>query len=124
MDRGNWIAHRRDDGELVGWMRPEGEHFIVIDLLGREVTGPIEWLAAEETLDALGIGYLADPYILQLPDSSEMRVRIIQVSSTGIVVKRDDGGAIGGPRLHYNLGFPAPGTLRPLLPSDSRRTGW
>lgn len=46
-------------------MRParaeEGDGFVVIDLRRREVGGVVDWLEAEETLDVLGIGCLADP---------------------------------------------------------------
>jgi len=31
----DWIEHRRGDGERLGWMRPLGGLFVVIDLLGR-----------------------------------------------------------------------------------------
>ena len=31
----DWTPHRRDDGELLGWIRPEGEDWIAIDVLGR-----------------------------------------------------------------------------------------
>ena len=113
MDRTDWIEHRRHDGELVGWMRPCDEQFVVVDLLGREVTGPVEWLEAEETLDALGIGYLADPYLLRLDDGHDLRVRITEVSTQRIRVKKDDFGDMNAPVNNYELPFPAPDKLRP-----------
>ena len=43
-----WIEHRRGmDGELLGWMRPADDGFVVIDLLGRELTGVVDWFEAE-----------------------------------------------------------------------------
>src|SRR5437868_4601981 len=62
----DWIEHRRGDGERVGRIIPRGDDFVVVDLLGRERGGPVDWLGAEEALDALGIGYLADIYVLTL----------------------------------------------------------
>jgi hypothetical protein len=112
----DWIEHRRGDGELVGWMVPRGEGFVVIDLLGRERGGPVDWLTAEETLETLGIGYLADIYVLRLEDGRDLRVRIAEVSPSGITVKKDDFGAVGVPQLYYPVDFPAPRTLRPLDP--------
>lgn len=112
----DWIEHRRGDGETVGWIIPRGESFTVVDLLGRERGGPVDWPTAEETLDALGIGYLADIYLLTLDDGRDLRVRIAEVSPSGITVKKDDFGAVGMPQLYYSLGFPAPPTLRPLDP--------
>lgn len=113
MDRTDWIEHRRHDGELVGWMRPADDRFVVVDLLGRDVTGPLEWLAAEETLDALGIGYLADPYLLRMDDGHDLRVRITEVSTQRILVKKDDFGDMNAPINNYELPFPAPEGLRP-----------
>jgi hypothetical protein len=118
----NWIEHRRADGERVGWMVPAGNGFHVVDLLGRRrPADPVEWLAAEEALDALGIGYLADGYTLTMPDGTQRRVRIGEVSETGIVVVADDFGgasAVGAvPPERFALPFPAPATLRPGPPS-------
>lgn len=108
----DWIEHRRGDGELVGWMRPAGDGFVPIDLLGRERAGALDWLAAEELLDELGIGYLAELYALTQPDGTTLRVRIVEVSTEGIRVKRDDFGAIDGPRLVLELPWPMPAELR------------
>jgi len=94
-------------------MRPEGDGFIVVDLLGRSVTPVVDWLTAETTLDALGIGYLADPFELLLEDRTWMRVRIVEVSPTTVRVRKEDGGAIGGSRIEYTLPFPIGSRLRP-----------
>ena len=110
------IEHRRsDDGERVGWIAPADDGFVAIDLLGRPRTGVVEWMRAEETLDELGIGYLADPYEVRLDDGSWLRVRIAEVSPTGIRVKKDDGGDMTAPQVFYAVDFPASDdTLRPL----------
>lgn len=105
------IPHRREDGETVGWMRPSGEGFVAIDLLGRAVTEEVDWLTAEEALESAGIGYLADPWTLQLDDGTALRVRIVEVSRDGIRVKKDDWGAIDSPQLDYRLPWPIPDAL-------------
>jgi hypothetical protein len=33
-----WIEHRRQDGEPIGWVRPEGEEFVPVDRLGRDLS--------------------------------------------------------------------------------------
>ena len=43
----DWIEHRRGDGELLGWMSPGGEGFVPVDLFGRPLADPVDWLAAE-----------------------------------------------------------------------------
>ncbi|GMA92040.1 hypothetical protein GCM10025869_25690 [Homoserinibacter gongjuensis] len=70
MHRRDWIEHRRADGERVGWMRPEGDGFVPVDLLGRDRAPALDWLSAEELLDELGIGYLAEPYVLERADGA------------------------------------------------------
>ena len=111
----DWIEHRRADGERVGWMIPEGDGFHLVDLLGRRITStPLQWLDAEETLEELGIGYLADRYLLQL-ENGERTVRIGEVSTSAIIVVADDFGsasAVGAHPERFTLPFPAPETLR------------
>lgn len=130
-DRTGWIEHRRGlDGELLGWMRPVDDGFVVVDLLGRDRTAALDWMDAEDALDALGIGYLADIYELRLTgDEGDgevgviggvegeggdewLRVRIAEVSPVRIRVKKDDWGAVGAPQIYYDLPFPAPDSLR------------
>lgn len=115
--RDDWIEHRRGlDGELIGWMRPDGDGFVVIDLLGRDRTGVLDWFDAEAALDDLGIGYLADIYELRSDEPAAvdgwLRVRIAEVSPVRVRVKQDDGGAVGAPQIYYDLPFPAPESLR------------
>lgn len=114
----DWIEHRRSDGEHVGWLESEGDGFHVVDLLGRRRTvAPIDFSEAEKVLDALGIGYLAHRYSLRLEDGTDRRVRISEVSTSGIVVVADDFGTasvIGADPDSYELPFPAPAELRSL----------
>jgi hypothetical protein len=113
MAESDWIEHRRGrDGELLGWIAPEAEGFVVIDLLGRRRTDVVDWFTAEATLEALGIGYLADAYELRLDDGQWLRVRLTEVSPDGIRVKQDDWGAIDLPQVNYSLPFPMPENLR------------
>jgi hypothetical protein len=113
----DWIEHRRGDGELVGWMRPEADGFVVIDLLRRPVTGTVDWSTAEETLESTGIGYLADPYEMLDSNGVWLRVRIVEVSPDGVRLKQEDWGAIDAPFVEHELAFPVEGRLRPLARS-------
>ena len=108
-----WIEHRREDGERVGWLRPEGDGFVPSTCSGASSPAPVDWLTGEETLERAGIGYLADRYELLLDDGRRLRVRLTEVSTQRIVVKKDDFGAIDAPQLFYTLPFPLPDTLRP-----------
>lgn len=113
----DWIEHRRPDGEVLGWMLPDGEGFRVFDLLGRErTTEPVDWLEAEELLDELGIGYLADRWMLRLDDGTVRPVRISEASPRGVTVVGDEFGmasAVGAVLDRFRLPFPAPAELQP-----------
>jgi hypothetical protein len=112
----DWIEHRREDGEPVGWIVPDGGGFRPVDVLGRPVApGPVDWLEAEEALDARGLAFLAERHRLRLPDGTERPVRISQASPDGIVVVADEFGsasAVGANSQVYRLPFPAPAELR------------
>lgn len=126
MPRTDWTPHRRDDGELLGWIHPEGEAWVAIDVLGRAVSGPTEWLDAEAALEDHGIAWLADPWMLEGEAERPLRVRIVEVTPDGegrsgrIVVKVDDFGDITRPATQqYVLSWPAPDRLRTSSPTDS-----
>lgn len=115
--RSDLIEHRRADGETVGWLRMSGEGFIAVDALGHDITGEVDWLTAEEALEERGLSFLAEPWLLELPDGAAVRVRITEVSPRGIDVREDDFGAAavaGNTMRSHQLPFPAPDTLRPL----------
>jgi hypothetical protein len=109
----DWIEHRRSgDRELLGWIVIEDDGFVAVDLLGRRRTDVVDWLTAEETLDAAGMGYLAEAYELKLDDGRWLAVRLTEVSPEAIKVMKDDRGAVDAPQLHFTLPFPMPARLR------------
>lgn len=125
MPRTDWTPHRRDDGELLGWIHPAGDEWIAVDVLGRAVSGPVEWLDAEAVLEEHGIAWLADPWMLEDDTEGPVRVRIVEVTpdderSRGrIVVKVDDLGDVSRPPTQqYVLSWPAPDRLRMPSPTD------
>lgn len=109
----DWIEIRRDDRELVGWVVLDGEDFVTIDLLGRK--GLLtDWFHAEEYLNTLGIGYLAAPYVFQRDNGTWVRVRLLEVSTDGITMKRDDFGDLSADLATYSIHFPPGPRLVPL----------
>lgn len=107
-----WTEHRREDGELLGWIRPDGELWQAIDLLGWEVNEASEWIDAEAALEARGIGWLADRF-----DYEGTPVRFSEVSCDGIVLLEDDFGRatnVGAEVRRIALPWPAPTHLRAL----------
>lgn len=121
----DWTPHRRDDGELLGWIHPEGDEWVAVDVLGRPASGPTEWLDAEAALDERGIAWLADPWMLEGESDRPLRVRILEVTPDDdgvpgrIVVKIDDFGDVTRPASHpFVLEWPIPARLRPPMSTD------
>ena len=110
-----WIEHRRGDGQLLGWMAPERDGFVVIDLLGRTRSDAVDWLTAEETLEKIGLDFLADPFELRLPDGRGVPARIAELSPESIRVTRDDWSAADIKERKFSVPFPLPKELRPKL---------
>lgn len=110
--RKDWVAHHRRDGERLGWIVETGSGVTVRDLLGRERAVLGSWADAEDYLEELGLGYLAEPYELDGVGPDALRVRIVEVGEDAVVVKQEDFGAIDGPDRSFTLPFPAPDELR------------
>lgn len=60
-----WIPHRREDGELIGWidMTVADPRMVPIDRLGRALDPVDDWFEAEEALEAIGLRFLAERYV-------------------------------------------------------------
>ncbi|HWU31196.1 MAG TPA: hypothetical protein VN041_19105, partial [Microbacterium sp.] len=99
----DWTPHRRDDGELLGWIRPDGEDWVAIDVLGRTASAPVDWLDAEAALERVGLAWLADIWMLEGAAPEPLRVRFVEVTpSEGaaagrVIVKVDDFGDMQRP---------------------------
>ncbi|HRE01622.1 MAG TPA: hypothetical protein PLV68_10000, partial [Ilumatobacteraceae bacterium] len=98
--------------ELVGWIRPEGDAWVAVSILGRAASGPVEWVEAERTLEEHGLSLLAGVWTLRSGDGP-IDVRIVQVALDGIVVQTDDFGAIDVAVERFDLPWPAPAELQP-----------
>ncbi|MGY1552671.1 hypothetical protein ACW5CM_12905 [Microbacterium sp. A588] len=120
----DWTPHRRDDGELLGWIHPEGDDWVAVDVLGRPVSGAMEWLGAEAALEAHGLAWLADPWMLEGEAERPLRVRMVEVAPDRdgtpgrIVVKIDDYGDMSGYAQQHVLPWPLPDRLRPPRAGD------
>ena len=112
----DWITHLGGaNREPIGWIAPRGEGFVAIDLLGRERSETVDWLEAEETLDELGIRYLAAPYEL-VTDSGTSKVYIAEATPDFVRVKEDDFNDINSDQTFHILPFPVPEDLLRELP--------
>ena len=98
--------HRREDGELLGWIEERGDGFVAIDRFGYARTDVTDWFEVESALDELGLSYLAERYEFLREDGTRLNVRIAEVWEDSVVVKEDDGGAVGAPQIFYTLPIP------------------
>ena len=126
MTRPDWTPHRRDDGELLGWIHPAGDDWVAVDVLGRPASAPSDWLDAEAALEERGIAWLADPWMLEGEADRPLRVRILEVTPDEegtpgrIVVKVDDFGDMSRPATaRFTLSWPIPDRLRPPRADDT-----
>lgn len=125
MPRAGWTPHRRDDGELLGWIHPADDLWAAVDVLGRPASGATEWLDAEVALEEHGIAWLADAWMLEGEAERPVRVRILEVTPDDdgipgrIVVKIDDFGDMTRPLTQqFVLPWPIPDRLRPPRDGD------
>ena len=61
---------------------------------------------------ALGIGYLADVWMLEREGGTPLRVRMLEVTPARIVVKVDDYGDVSRATERFTLPWPIPAGLR------------
>jgi len=115
----DWIEHRRpDDREALGWLRPEGDGWVAVSLLGRDVSGPLDWTDAEEALESTGLSWMADVWTLEREGGEPLRVKLVEVTPDRVVVQTDDFGAIDVAVERFELPWPAPAALRPRRQGD------
>src|SRR5690625_3282784 len=111
----DWIEHRREDGELVGWIRSCGEGFVAVDVLGREVTAEVDGLPGGEAWENGARSSLRQRGVWGLQVGTAQRVGSPAVGAEAIRVREDDFAAaavVGAPVRDHVLPFPAPPALR------------
>lgn len=114
----DWTPHRRDDGELVGWIHLQGKEWTAVDVLGRVIAASVDWLDAEAALEERGLSFLADPWMLEGEGDRPLRVRLVEVTPERIVVKVDDFGDVSHGTARFALPWPIPPRLRPPRAGD------
>ena len=118
-----WIPHRREDGELIGWidMAVAEPKLVPIDRLGRAMDPVEDWFEAEETLDSIGLRFLAERYSYRGGGGSHddddeaahaVTVRISHVYDDRIVLTTALTDAVEDVGREIVVPFPAPEGLR------------
>lgn len=114
-----WIPHRRDDGEVVGWidMAVADPRFVPIDRLGRPLEPVDDWHEAEEVLEEVGLRFLMDRYVVAEDGNAaeagrDTVVRIAHVYDDRIVLSTALTDAVEDVGREIVVPFPAPSELR------------
>ncbi|MFD6856585.1 hypothetical protein ACFWCF_04445 [Rhodococcus sp. NPDC060090] len=99
-----WIPHRREDGEVIGWIDMESREpdLIPIDRLGRALPSVPDWNAAEEVLDDVGLRFLMNRFHYR-----GHTVRIRHLYEDRVIVTTAVSDAIGDVGQEFTLPFPA-----------------
>lgn len=110
-----WIPHRRDDGEVIGWidMTVAEPALVPIDRLGRPLDPVDDWSLAEEALDAVGLRFLMGRYLVD-EGGRETVVRIAHVFDDRIVLSTALTDAVEDVGREIVVPFPAPNELRSI----------
>jgi hypothetical protein len=117
----DWTPHRRtSDRELVGWIRPDGDAWVAVSLLGEDLTAPGDWLQAEEVLEGTSLAWLGEVWMLGQPDGGALRVRLVELTGDHVVVQTDDLGAVEAKVRRFELPWPPPPALRPRRPGEGQ----
>ena len=112
-----WIEHRRaEDNELVGYLHPvDGapRRYIPVTVFGYALGDTADEYDAQQTLESVGLSYLADRWWLTLDGRAEpISVQIVEASPDRLVVKNVDFGYEGDIGTTFVLNVPEDGRLR------------
>lgn len=99
----SWIPHRRDDGEVIGWidMESHAPRCVPIDRLGRHLEPVDEWLEAEAVLEERGLSFLTGSFL-----HADNVVRIRHLDDRQVVVTTALTDVVGDVGTEYRLPFP------------------
>lgn len=106
----DWMPHRREDGELIGYLALVDDAFRPHDLLGRPLGAPSAFEEAEAVLDQAGLAALAEPWLLETSDGTRQRVVIVAIDPDRALVANADLAQVVG----ADIGTP----IRVDLPTD------
>jgi hypothetical protein len=111
----HWIPYRRqNDDELLGYLVPVSEDvFEPVTVFGYRLAEADDRGGAERILDSVGLSYLADRWMLRLPDRAEsIAVQLVEASPERLVVQNVDYGFEGDYGTRFELDVPEAGRLR------------
>lgn len=118
----NWHEHRRDDGELIGYVAPLDGGFAAYTLFGYPLAEGVDEFDAEQALESAGLRYLADRWLLALDGRDDpITVEILEATPSEVTVKHVDYSDDGRWGSLFTLDVPVgPERLGPQRPFNGR----
>jgi len=108
----HWTPYRRPrDGELVGYLAPEGELVVPLTVFGSPLAEAVAWSRAIEVLERDGLSSLSERWLLQLDGGDEIMVMILSAFPDRVEVVRADYGIYSHDSDRYTLAVPTDGRL-------------
>ncbi|MFC0439829.1 hypothetical protein [Kutzneria buriramensis] len=88
----DWVAHHReDDRELLGYLRPVDGGFEPVTVFGHPLGEAGDSDDAAAMLDAIGLSYLAERWLLTVPGRDEpIAVQVVEADPDHVRVKSVD----------------------------------
>lgn len=112
----DWVdVTRPGDREVVGYLDLSGDEVVPLSLLGQPLGDPADFEEAERLVLDVGIGYLAEPWILTEDDGTERRVVVLELDRERAVVGHADFALVVGRPAELTERFEVP------LPTDRMR---
>lgn len=110
----HWLPHRREDGELIGWidLDTRAPMILPINRLGRALPPVAHWPEAEAALEEIGLRFLMEKFDYTDAAGAAHVVRIRHIYDDRIIVTTAQSDAVGDVGEEYVLPFPAPDSLR------------
>ena len=112
----HWLAYsREDDGELLGYLDDGDGGVQARTVFGHALGATGERADAVRVLDSVGLSYLAERWLLTLPDRDDpITVQIVEASPERLVVTSVDYGFEGDYGTPFTLEVPVSASrLRP-----------
>lgn len=110
----DWVPyHRDDDGELLGYLVPEGNAYSPVSVFGYPFDDAASEDDAAQVLENIGLSYLADTWLLSIDGRDEpINVQIVEASPRALRVKSVDYGWEQDYGTMIDLPVPETGKLR------------
>ncbi len=109
-----WVPHYREyDGELLGYLVPDGEAYVPVTIFGYALDTAADEYDATHVLEAVGLSYLADTWLLSIDGRGDpTNVQIVEASPHLLRVKSVDYGWEQDYGTLIDLPVPETGRLR------------